>query len=79
MIIILSRSGHVRTVEDSVEIWSSVTGTWRQGPKLPQPLFGAAMLELSGQPVLLGLLKFTALYSALIFYFKYFRRKGFKK
>ena len=69
----------MRTVEDSVEIWSSVTGTWRHGPKLPQPLFGAAMLELSGQPVLLGLLNLQHYIVHSIFYFKYFRRKGFKK
>ena len=74
----LSRSGHVRRVEDSVEIWSSVTGSWRQGPRLPQPVFGAAMLELSGQPVLLGHSKFIAC-CAFIIYLKHFRRKSFKK
>ena len=51
--VTVTRTG-VRTVVDTVEIWNSVTGHWRQGPSLPWPLFGAAMLELSGQPVLLG-------------------------
>ena len=44
----------VRSVLDSVEIWSSETGHWRLGTRLPRRLFGAAMLELSGQPVLIG-------------------------
>ena len=44
----------VRTVLDTVEIWNSVTGLWRQGPQLPYPVFGASMLQLSGQPVLMG-------------------------
>ena len=46
--------GVVRSLLDSVEIWSSRTRSWRHGPRLPAPLFGAAMLQLSGQPVLLG-------------------------
>ena len=44
----------VRTVVDTVEIWNSATGLWRSGPSLPYPVFGAAMLQLSGQPVLMG-------------------------
>ena len=49
----LSGSG-VRRVLDTVEIWSSETGHWRQGVSLARPMFGASMLELSGQPVLIG-------------------------
>ena len=44
----------VRTVLDTVEIFNPRTGDWRLGPRLPRPLFGASMLELSGQPVLFG-------------------------
>ena len=44
----------VRTVLDTVEIFNPRTGDWRQGPRLPRPLFGGSMLELSGQPVLFG-------------------------
>ena len=46
--------GVVRSLLDSVEIWSSRTRSWRHGPRLPAPLFGSVMLQLSGQPVLLG-------------------------
>jgi hypothetical protein len=49
----LSRVG-TRMVLDSVEIYNAATGRWRKGDKLPYPVFGAGLLELAGQPLLIG-------------------------
>ena len=43
-----------RMVLDTVEIYNVATGRWRKGPKLPSPVFGAGLLELGGQPMLIG-------------------------
>ena len=43
-----------RMVLDSVEIYNIGTGKWRKGQKLPWPVFGAGLLELAGQPMLIG-------------------------
>ena len=43
-----------RMVLDSVEIYNVATGRWRKGDKLPYPVFGAGLLELAGQPLLIG-------------------------
>jgi len=43
-----------RMVLDSVEIYSIQTGKWRKGNKLPLPVFGGGLLELAGQPMLIG-------------------------
>ena len=43
-----------RTVLDSVEVYNVATGRWRTGDKLPSPVFGAGILELAGQPLLIG-------------------------
>ena len=43
-----------RMVLDSVEIYNIGTGQWRKGHKLPSPVFGAGLLELAGQPMLIG-------------------------
>ena len=49
----LSRVG-TRMVLDSIEIYNVATGIWRKGDKLPYPVFGAGLLELAGQPLLIG-------------------------
>jgi N-acetylneuraminic acid mutarotase len=49
----LSRVG-TRMVLDSVEMYNVATGRWRKGHKLPYPVFGAGLLELAGQPMLIG-------------------------
>jgi len=49
----LSRVG-TRMVLDSVEIYNVATGRWRTGQKLQSPVFGAGLLELAGQPILIG-------------------------
>ena len=43
-----------RMVLDSVEIYNVAAGRWRTGQKLSSPVFGAGLLELAGQPILIG-------------------------
>ena len=43
-----------RTVLDTVEIYNTVTGRWRKAGSLPSPVFGAGLLQLSGQIVMIG-------------------------
>ena len=39
---------------DSVEIYNAATGRWMKGDKLPYPMFESGLLELAGQPLLIG-------------------------
>ena len=39
---------------DSVEIWYSNEGIWKEGPNLPAVRYGAGMIILDGMPTLLG-------------------------
>ena len=47
-------STSTRRVLDTVEIYNVATGRWRTGHKLPAPVFGAGLVEISGQPMLIG-------------------------
>lgn len=43
-----------RVVLKTVEIYNTITGRWRKAESLPSPVFGAGLLHLGGQQVMIG-------------------------